>query len=214
MRYTIQLNDKQLKAILNKIERDNNLKRLYSSKFHKIVNFLYQNTGLKIAKITEGGSGAKLTYTCNSDLDIIFATSKEYNAQDMLVFLEEKADQMFGTVANIRKSSNAVQIDFINPQCDVDLVYKTKNAFNQEFKEIKNIKKLKGTQQNAIKIVKYAFDNTIGDVIHGYEVEKACLQFEAKSLNELVFSIIKFFLGKLNERGFSIESIIKFLNNN
>lgn len=209
---TIQLIDKQLKAILNKIERDNNLKRLYSSKFHKIVNFLYNSTGLKIAKITEGGSGAKLTYTCNSDLDIIFATSKDYIAQEMLVFLEEKANQMFGAVANIRKSSNAVQIDFINPQCDVDLVYKTKNAFNQEFKEIKNIKKLKDVQQNAIKIVKYAFDNTIGDVIHGYEVEKACLQFNLSNLKNLVYSIINYFRGRINQEGLSVNNIIEFLS--
>ena len=212
MNNTIQIIDKKLKAILNKIERDNNLKRIYSSKFHKIVNFLYHNTGLKIVKITEGGAGAKLTYTYNSDLDTIFATSKEYDAQDMLIFLEEKADKMFGTVANIKKSSNAVQIDFINPQCDVDLVYKTKNAFDQEFKEIKNIKKLKGVQQNAIKIVKYAFDNTIGDAIHGYEVEKACLHFNLSNLKNLVNSIINYFRGRINQEGLSVNNIIEFLS--
>ena len=109
---------------------------------------------------------------------------------------------------------HALQIDFTNPQCDVDLVYKTKNAFDQEFREIKNIKKLKGVQQNSIKIVKYAFDNTIGDKIHGYEVEKACLQFNQSNLKDLVYSIIKYFKGRLNREGFSINKIINYLNKN
>lgn len=168
---------------------------------------------MKIAKITEGGAGAKLTYTSESDLDIIFATSTDYNVQEMIEFLEEKANQMFGAVANIRKSSNAVQIDFISPQCDVDLVYKTKNAFDQEYREIKGIKKLKGMQQNAIKIVKYAFDNTIGETFHGYEVEKACLHFNHSNLKELVYSIITYFRGRINQGGLTVNKIIDFLSN-
>lgn len=168
---------------------------------------------MKITKITEGGAGTKQIYTSDSDLDIIFSTSTDYNVQEMLEFLEEKANQLVGEVAEIRKSSNAVQIDFIKPPCNVDLVYKTKNAFDKEYREIKDIKTLKGVQQNAIKIVKYAFDNTIGDSIDDYEVEKACLQFNHSSLNDLVYSIIKFFTGKLNQEGLSINIIIQFLVN-
>ncbi|GAH35467.1 unnamed protein product [marine sediment metagenome] len=102
--------------------------------------------------------------------------------------------------------------EFVEDLCDVDLVYKTKNAFNQEFKEIKNIKKLKDVQQNAIKIVKYAFDNTIDDVIHGYEVEKACLQFNLSNLKNLVYSIINYFRGRINQEGLSVNKIIEFLS--
>ena len=207
----IELTKKQLKKILRKIDRDINLKRLYSSKFHKIVNFLYNNTGLKIAKVTEGGSGAKLTYTQNSDIDIIFTTAEDYDKYEMLDYLEEKALKLFGEAANIRTSSNALQIDFLNPQCDIDLVYKTKHEFDQEFHEIKQIKTLKGVQQNAIKIIKYVLDNLVGEAIHGYEVEKACLQFTHSRLSDLVYSIINYFKGKLRDEGTSPHQLINYL---
>ena len=95
--------------------------------------------------------------------------------KEMLDFLEEKAHKNFDKIANVRQSSHAVQIDFTNPECDVDLVYKAIQDFDKEFKEIKDYRKIKGVHQNAIKLVKFAFYNTIGDEIHGYEVEKACL---------------------------------------
>jgi hypothetical protein len=70
----------------------------------------------------------------------------------------------------------------------------------------------KNLPQNAIKIVKYAFDNTIGNVIHGYKVEKACLQFNLSNLNNLVYSIIKYFKGRINQEGYSVNNIIEFLS--
>ena len=207
----IELTKKQLNKIVRKIDRDANLKRLYSSKFHKIVNFLYHNTGLKIAKVSEGGSGAKLTYTQNSDIDIIFATAEDYNKDEMLEYLKEKANKLFGEVANIRTSSNALQIDFVDPPCDIDLVYKTKHAFDQEFREIKQIKTLKGIQQNAIKIVKYAFDNLVGEAIHGYEVEIVCLQFTHSRISDLVYAIIHYFKGRLRDNGITPQQVITYL---
>jgi len=68
----LSLTNKQLKKILKKIERNKNLNQAYSSKWHKIVNFLYSNTGLSIAKVAKGGSDAKQTYY------IVESTSKIY----------------------------------------------------------------------------------------------------------------------------------------
>lgn len=71
------LTNKQLKEILKKIERNRNLNQAYSSKWHKVTNFLYYNTGLSIDKIAKGGSDAKLTFYNRSDLDVIFCTATD-----------------------------------------------------------------------------------------------------------------------------------------
>ena len=208
----ISINNKTLKNILEEIDSDLDSIRYFSSKWHRIVNFLYNNTGLSIAKVAKAGSIGKLTSTSDSDLDVIFCTSEDWNLQNMLNFLEEKAYKNFDKIANIKQSTHAIQIDFVNPACDIDLVYKTKNSFDKEYKEIKNYRKTKGIQQNAIKIAKFAFYNIVGDDIHGYEVEKACLQFQPSNLRELVQSIIKYFRGRLNKLGFSIDDINEFLS--
>ncbi len=206
------LNNKNLKNILEEIDSDPQSKQYFSSKWHKIVNFLYNSTGLSIFKVAKAGSIGKLTDTSDSDLDVIFSTSVDWNLKKMLVFLEDKAHKNFDEIANVRQSSSAVQIDFVNPACDIDLVYKTKDSFDKEYKEIKDYRKIKGVQQNSIKIAKFVFYNTIEDEVHGYEVEKACLQFKPSNLIELVYSIIKYFKGRLNKLGFSIDDIIEFLS--
>lgn len=206
------LTNKQLKKILKKIERNKNLNQAYSSKWHKVANFLHNNTGLTIVKIARGGSEAKLTYYNHSDLDIIFCTPIDYNRQEMIDYLEEKAIQCFGNVAYIRTSSRTVHIDYHNPACKIDLVYKHQDEFNREHREIKNFKQIKGTQQNAIKIVKFAFDTIIGNGIQGYEVEKACLQTHQTNLTGYVYALIKCFHGRLNQYGITINQVINFLN--
>lgn len=51
----VDISKKQLNKVLNLIDQDLNRKRLYDSKWHKIVNFLFSNTGLDIARIAKGG---------------------------------------------------------------------------------------------------------------------------------------------------------------
>ncbi len=56
---------------------------------------------MKIAEVGKSGSQAKLTDYGDSDLDVIFCTSEDYNLNSMLEFIAEKADAIFGNVAEI-----------------------------------------------------------------------------------------------------------------
>ena len=53
----------------------------------------------------------------------------------MLEFIAEKADAIFGNVAEIEFSKKAGLIDFYNPECDIDLAYLTKKFFQAERKK-------------------------------------------------------------------------------
>lgn len=55
----VWMNDPRLRKILDKIEMNPNLKQRYSSKWHKIVNFLYSGTNFKIRKVAQAGSIGK-----------------------------------------------------------------------------------------------------------------------------------------------------------
>lgn len=207
----VDITNKRLKIVLNLIDQDLNTKRLYDSKWHKIVNFLYSNTGFDIARIVKGGSLGKQTYFYQSDLDVGFSTPEDYNLYEMLSFLKLKADQMFGENAYIRQSSHAVQFEFNDTGCKVDLVYLTNDEFDWEYQEIKQLKTTLHVQQNAIKIAKFALYRFLGEDIHGYEVERACLTLDRKGLKDCVLSIIHYFNNRLNQYGYTENDIINFL---
>jgi hypothetical protein len=207
----VDITKKQLKKVLNLIDQDISTKRLYDSQWHKIVNFLYSNTGLNIARIVKGGSLGKQTYFYQSDLDVGFSTSEDYNQYEMLSYLKLKADQVFGEGVYIHQSSNAVQFDFNDICCKVDLVYLTNDEFDQEFEEVKQLKTTFHIQQNAIKIVKFGLYRFLGDNIHGYEVERACLNDDLKGLKDCVLSIIHYFNNRLNQYGYTENDVVNFL---
>ena len=175
--------DPRLRKILDKIEMNPNLKQRYSSKWHKIVNFLYSNTNLKIRKVAQAGSLGKKTGLKRSDLDVIFCTSQDQPKDRIMNELYSKACENFNKTANVNKGTDSIHIDYKNPLTKIDLVYLKQNEFDKEYKEIKNRKQIFPQQRDAIKIVKYAFDKCLNTDIKGYEVEKACIMLNCRALN-------------------------------
>ncbi len=187
------------------------MKEQYSSKQHKVVNFLYNNTGLRIAEVGKSESQAKLTNFNDSDLDVIFRTSEDYNLKSMLEFIAEKADAIFGNVAEIEFSKKAVHIDFYNPECDIDVVYLTKQKFQAERKKIKIIKHTSQVRRDSIKLAKYAMDKAKVRDVESHEVEKVCLHFEYETLVDYTYHNIKHFTGRIKKYGLRFEDVLRYL---
>jgi len=202
-------NDPRLLKIIEKIELNPNLRQRYSSKWHKVVNFLYSNTNLKIQKVAQAGSLEKKTDHKRSDLDVIFCTSQDQPKDSILNEVYLKAHENLKITADVNKGTDAVHIDYRNPLTKIDLVYLKKNAFDIEFKEIKNRKQIFPQQRNAIKIVKYAFDEFLTKDIKGYEVEKACITLNCTELNRCVRSIVNYFKGRLSENGYTVDNFLQ-----
>ena len=208
------INERKLRKILNKIEMNPNQKQRYSSKWHKVVNFLYSNTNLKIRKVAQAGSFGKKTDHKRSDLDVIFCTSPDRPEDRILDEIYLKAYENFKKTANVNKGSDAIHIDYRNPLTKIDLVYLKQNEFDNQYKEIKNRKQIFPQQRDAIKIVKYAFDKFLDGDIKGYEVENACIMLNCTALNICVISIVNFFKGRLSEKGFTVDNFLRKILNN
>lgn len=210
----VWINDPRLRKILDKIEMNPNLKQLYSSKWHKIVNFLYSNTNLKIKKVAQAGSLGKQTGTKRSDLDVIFCTSQDQPKDTIMIEIFSKAYDNFNKAAKVEKGIDAIHIDYKNPLTKIDLVYLRQNEFDKEYKEIKDRKQIFPQQRDAIKIVKYAIDKFLNGSINGYEVEKACIKLNCTALNTCVTSIVNYFKGRLSEKGFTVDNFLRRILNN
>ena len=190
-----------------------NLKQRFSSKWHKVVNFLYSNTNLKIRKVAQAGSLGKKTDHKRSDLDVIFCTSQDQPEDKILNELYSKAYENFKKTADINKGTDAIHIEYKNPLTKIDLVYLKHNEFDQQYKEIKNRKQLFPQQRDAIKIVKYAFEEFLDGDIKGYEVEKACIMVNCTALYACIFSIVNYFKGRLSEKGFTVDKFLRKILN-
>ncbi len=210
----VWINDPRLRKILGKIEMNPNLKQRYSSKWHKIVNFLYSSTNLKIRKIAQAGSIGKNIANKRSDLDVIFCTSQNQPKDKIMNELYSKAYENFNEVADVKKGTDAIHIDYKKPLTKIDLVYLRQNDFDNEYKEIKDRKQIFPQQRDAIKIVKHAFNQFLNDDIKGYEVEKACIMLNCTALNTCVTSIINYFKGRLGEKGFTGDKFLRKILNN
>ncbi len=182
----LKLDNKKLKEILKKINTDPQTRDIYDSKLNRVMNFLRKTTGFKIAAIKEGGSQGKQANIRKSDLDIIFCTSKNKNKLDIRKDLLERVKKGFKQVAKVNMSNKAIHIDFFKPKCNIDVVYLTKQEFQQEKKKIAEIKKLRLLHKNAIKLAKYSLGNAKQKNIAGYEVELACLTFNFNNLSDCV----------------------------
>lgn len=207
------INDPRLRKILDKIEMNPNLKQRYSSKWHKIVNFLYSNTNLKIRKVAQAGSLGKKTANKRSDLDVIFCTSQDQPKDRMMDVLYSKVYENFNKTAKINKGTEAIHIDYKEPLTKIDLVYLRQNEFDKEYKEIKNRKQIFPQQRDAIKIIKYAFGKFLNGEIKGYEVEKACIILNCTALNTCVISIVKYFKVRLREKGITVDKFLRKILN-
>jgi hypothetical protein len=205
----VNLTKDKLIEKLKKINSDPTTREFYSSKVSRIINFLSKTAGFKVAAVKEGGSRGKGTDTRKSDVDIIYSLGKDQDKNKIKKELLERAKKSFTKGVHVHTGKTAVHIDYNNPPCNIDLVYKTKNEFQQEAKKIKQIKKLQPMYKNAIKLAKYALVK-IPD-IHGYEVELACLQTTDKNLVDCVNSIIIYFRGRIEKRGKKLDQILQRL---
>ena len=161
----LELQKKKLNQLLQEMNQNVQLKEQYNSKWYRIIHFLHNNTGYKIAKVAKAGSWAKQTDYHKSDLDIIFCTSPEDTLKKVLNTIKEKAKVNIKNVAEITKSKRVVHVNFKHPKLEIDIVYLTTQEFNKEHNEIKDFGKLPEFKKNTIKLSKYAFDKTIGDAI-------------------------------------------------
>jgi len=206
-----KLDNKKLKEILKKINTDAQTQDIYNSKLNRVINFLHYNTGFKLAAVKEGGSRGKRTDIRKSDLDIIYCKSKDQDKNFARKDLLKKAKTSFKQVAKVHMGNKAVHIDFFKPKCNIDVVYLSNKEFQQESKKIKTIKKLRPLYKNAIKLAKYALNGAKINNIAGYEVELACLNSNENSLSECVYHIINYFSGRINQKGSSVNKVLRFL---
>jgi len=196
---------------LKQINIDPKTRDIHNSKLDRIVNFLKKTTGYRIAAVKEGGSGGKQTAIRTSDIDVIFTTNKDKDKKKMINDLLKRAKKGFGKGVNVHASSNAVHIDYNNPRCNIDLVYKTKQEFHQEKNKIKEIKKLRSMYKNAIKLAKYALYKAKINDIHGYEVELACMRSNDNNLVDCVTNSIKYFTGRIKQHGITVNQVLQRL---
>lgn len=210
---SIFINHPKLGIILGKIEMNPNLKQRHSSKWHEMVNFLHSNTNLKIMKVTKTSSLGKKTAHRGSDMDVIFFTSQDQAKRIVINELYEKAPQNFTNSAEIKKGTDAINVDFYNPPTKIDLVYLYQNDFNKENKEFKNLKQIFPHQKDVIKIVKYAFDTFLSRKFNGHKVEKACKMFNCSDVGDCVHSIVNYFRGRLNEKRYRIGHFLNTILN-
>lgn len=207
----VELREKKLKQILQEINQNTQLKDQYDSKWHSIINFLHNNTGLKIAKVAKAGSKAKQTDYHKGDLDIIFSTSPQIKIIDALIVIEEKAKESFKNVADIKKSKRAVQLNYKNSKLEIDIVYLNLQEFSKEHKETKDFGKLPEYTRSAIKLSKYAFDKVLGDKIKGYEIEIIGANSTCKTLISCINAIANHFTGKIQKYNKKVIDVLKYL---
>jgi len=201
----------KLKEILKKINLNPNMRQLYASKVNRVLNFLNNSTGLRNAGVKLSGSYGKKTETRKSDIDVIFCTSPEKPHQEIRSNILDKAKTAFGKVANVKPGDKVIHIDFSSPKCNIDLVYLTQKKFQEESKKIKTIRKMRPLHKNAIKLVKYAFDKAKIKEIKGYEVELACLNLKYNSLRDCTQYLIKYFRGRIEDKGLKLKDVMKHL---
>ncbi len=66
-------------------------------------------------------------------------------------------------------------------------------------------------KRDGIKLAKYAFYKTTGDLVKGYEIEKACINSNCNTLIGCVNASIHYFKGRINQNGYSVNDVLKFL---
>lgn len=206
-----KLSKKKLGQLLGNINQNPQMVEQFESKWQRIVHFLHNNVGYNIAKVAKAGSIEKHTEIKGSDLDVKFCTSPNHNLNIALNTIQVKAEENFGQVAHIIKSKSAVQIYFKNPKCNVDVVYLTQNQFDKEHEEDESVGRLPQIKQDAIKLAKYAFYKSTGDLVKGYEIEKVCINSNCNSLIGCVNASIYYYTGRLKHNNNSIEDVLKYL---
>lgn len=111
----------------------------YARFWHKLANFLRHNFGYPVSGVAREGSRRIGTHHDRSDLDVIFAISRDPPKREIYPPLVERLISGMNVNAWIGKSFNVIKITKEDLRCD--LVLLTQREFqaqinNRQFKEI------------------------------------------------------------------------------
>lgn len=200
-----------LREILKLIEHDNRSRRKFASKWYSTVNYLYHNTGLSIDRIAQASSVAKNTSLNSSDLDIIFSLSPDQSRAQLHPRLVEQFQTGYGEVAQVSQDSTAIHIKF-NTDIEINVILLTQRDFKCQYEGVQDIKQLNQSQQYAIILTKFAFEQAkIISSIPEYKIEKIAFSFDNTDLATLVENIINRLNFDTNRAGLSTFNVISYL---
>lgn len=111
------------------------LEQQASSFAKKLDNFLYKNTNLKIHGVARQGSRKQGTHRDDSDLDIVFAVSKDPNKNEIYPELAESLTKGMNVKAELGANKNVINIK--KGDLDIDLVLLSKDEFEKQIRENK-----------------------------------------------------------------------------
>lgn len=108
----------------------------YSSEWRSIVNFMKNNTGFLISGVAKAGSRRRGDYKDSSDLDIIFAVSRDPPKTEIYPKLEQLLKDNFPKASiEIGRSYNVIKMS-IN-SLNFDIVLRTKTEFESQIRDMK-----------------------------------------------------------------------------
>ncbi len=200
-----------LREILNLIELDERSRRKYGSKWYSVVNFLFHNTGLPNIKIAQAGSIAKNIEQYAGDLEVKFCVSPDRSREQVYPRLSEKFQAGYKEVARVSQKADEVHINF-NKDVEIDVVLLPQNEFVKQYKGVEKLKDLNQTQPDAIKLIKFAFDQAkVLNVIPGYKIEKTAFSLSSPDLAVLLEQLINQLNFDINRAGLSTFNVISYL---
>ncbi len=91
------LDNAPLARLLEQIDSDTNMKERYQYIRISIVHLLYNNSGLKISRIVQAGSRAKLTEIKGSDLEVVFGVAPNQSPEQIYPDLAKNSEKTFLT---------------------------------------------------------------------------------------------------------------------
>lgn len=107
-----------------------------SSSFAKKLNkFLHKNTNIKIHGVALQGSRKQGTHRDDSDLDIVFAVSKDPDKDEIYPELVDKLIKGMNVKAELGANKNVISIK--KGDLDIDLVLLSKEDFEKQIRENK-----------------------------------------------------------------------------
>lgn len=165
------LSNRRLRQILTQIYPSQNQQNFFHSKWLRIINFLYHNTGFTISKVGIGGSQGKRTETNQSDFDIIFACSDIYNRQERFDELYSLLYNNFRYASNnIIQKTRSVYLEFPNDH-SYDIVLLTSHDFDHEMRRLQNFRQSDDKMLNTIRLCKFACSQIPHCNLRSYEIE-------------------------------------------
>ena len=111
------------------------LEQQASSFAKKLDNFLHKNTNIKIHGVALQGSRKQGTHRDDSDLDIVFAASKDPNKDEIYPELVDILTEGMNVKAELGANKNVINIR--KRDLDIDLVLLSKEDFEKQIRENK-----------------------------------------------------------------------------